>query len=81
MNRNASRAFREIGVENEEACETDDRKRKRKREEEGGGKGGKRMRRGQRGRGNVGVETSGSTDGFLENLRRERASANERRGS
>lgn len=62
MNRNASRAFREIGVENEEACETDDRKRKRKREEEEGGKGGKRMRRGQRGRGNVGVETSGSTD-------------------
>lgn len=36
LNQSASGAFREIGVENEEACETDDRKRKRWREREKG---------------------------------------------
>lgn len=30
LNQSASKAFREIGVENEEACETDDGKRKRR---------------------------------------------------
>lgn len=52
MNQSASRAFRETGVESEEACERDDRKRKRG----AGGKGEKSTCRGQRGRGNVDVE-------------------------